>query len=79
MCIFILYRAFTQKEKGGYMVKITICDDNKTFTKTMRKKIRAILDNNSIAAEIHVFDSAEQLPEALIASCAIFSVSIATA
>ena len=58
------------------MVKITICDDNKTFTKAMRKKIRAILDSNGIAAEIHIFNCAKQLPEALIASCDVFFLDI---
>lgn len=61
---------------GVYMIRITICDDNKVFAKLMRTKLRAILESNGIAAEIHVINSAEQLSDVLITSGDIFFLDI---
>lgn len=63
-------------EIGGHMIRITICDDNRLFSDELRSSIRHILDSKNIEAEIHVFNSAEQIPEDLLSSCDIFFLDI---
>lgn len=65
-----------QAEIGEAMVRIVICDDDPHFLTSLRSDIRKILNEHKIDAVIHVYDSAENIPEQIYWDTDIFFLDI---
>lgn len=70
------FKNLCRVEMRSAMVRIAICDDNRFFLENLRASIRKFLDSHRIAAEIHIYECAEAIPEPLLASCDLFFLDI---
>ena len=58
------------------MIQILLCDDEAPFTDLLRDRIRAILDDRNIPAEILSYQDPEEIPVSVIRSTDIFFLDI---
>lgn len=58
-------------ERSVPMVRILICDDDKSFSTRLQMNIEKILEENSRKAKVHTYESMEAIGDPILRSCDI--------